>query len=111
MCSDNGIPVYFVRLGTNARIDGSIKKAIKDGFAQLVETISPPLMKHVTNPLTLERGYAGKDMPAISFDMIDDADYVEIVCSPKALGSGRWADLEIFSFPHLRRSRSTSWKL
>ncbi len=37
-------------------------------------------MKHVTNPLTLERGYAGKDMPAISFDMIDDADYVEIIC-------------------------------
>lgn len=101
VCSDNGIPVYFVRLGSEARIDGSIKKAIKEGFARLVENISPPLMKHVTNPLTLERGYAGKDMPAISFDMIDDVDYVEIICQPKALGSGRWADLEVFSFPSL----------
>ena len=32
---------------------------------------------------------------------IDGADYVEITCSPKALGSGRWAALEIFSFPSL----------
>ena len=40
-------------------------------------------------------------MPIVTFDLIDGADYVEIVCSPKALGSGRWAALEIFSFPTL----------
>jgi fumarate hydratase subunit alpha len=55
----------------------------------------------VTNPLTLERGYKGKDMPLVTFDVIDGADYVEITCSPKALGSGRWAALEIFTFPDL----------
>ncbi|MGK4301960.1 fumarate hydratase, partial [Klebsiella pneumoniae] len=61
----------------------------------------PPILKHVTNPLTRERGYKGKDMPLVSFDLVDGADYVEITCSPKALGSGRWAALEIFSFPEL----------
>ena len=40
-------------------------------------------------------------MPLVSYDLIDGADYVEITCSPKALGSGRWAALEIFSFPTL----------
>lgn len=101
VCSDAGVPVYFVKIGTAARLEGNIKQAISDGFDRLVETIDPPILKHVTNPLTRERGYKGKDMPLVSYDLIDGADYVEIVCSPKALGSGRWAALEIFSFPTL----------
>lgn len=101
VCSDAGIPVYVVKIGTKVRWDGNIKQAIVDGFDELVATISPPLLKHVTNPLTLERGYKGKDMPIVTYDLIGDADYIEITCSPKALGSGRWAALEIFSFPTL----------
>ncbi len=101
VCSDAGIPVYFVKIGTAARLEGNIRQALSDGFDHLVATIDPPILKHVTNPLTRERGYKGKDMPMVSFDLIDGADYVEIVCSPKALGSGRWAALEIFSFPEL----------
>ncbi len=101
VCSDSGVPVYFVRIGTRARLDGDIKRAFSDGFDDLVRTIHPPLLAHVTNPLTNERGYKGKDMPIVTFDLIDGADYVDITCSPKALGSGRWAALEIFSFPSL----------
>lgn len=101
VCSDAGVPVYFIKIGTAARLEGDIRKAISDGFDYLVATIDPPILKHVTNPLTRERGYKGKDMPIVSFDLVDGADYVEITCSPKALGSGRWAALEIFSFPEL----------
>ncbi len=101
VCSDSGIPVYFVKIGTRVQFDGPVKQAIVDGFADLVGTINPPMLPHVTNPLTLERGHAGKDMPITTFDLIDDADYIEIICSPKALGSGRWAALEIFTFPTL----------
>lgn len=101
VCSDAGIPVYFVRVGTQARLDGSVRRAIEEGFADLVRDIRPPLLPHVTNPLTLERGYAGKGMPIVTFDLVDDSDCVDITCSPKALGSGRWAALEIFSFPDL----------
>ncbi|MBV9629297.1 MAG: fumarate hydratase, partial [Xanthobacteraceae bacterium] len=101
VCSDAGVPVYFVKIGTAARLDGNIKQAVSDGFDHLVATIDPPILKHVTNPLTQERSYKGKDMPLVSYDLIDGADYVEITCQPKALGSGRWAALEIFSFPEL----------
>jgi fumarate hydratase subunit alpha len=101
VCSDAGVPVYFVKIGTRVTFDGDVRRAIRDGFDELVETITPPLLHHVTNPLTLERGYKGKDMPLVTFDIIDGADYVEITCSPKALGSGRWAALEIFTFPDL----------
>jgi fumarate hydratase subunit alpha len=101
VCSDAGVPVYFMKIGTAAQLDGNIKQAISDGFDHLVATIQPPILKHVTNPLTNERSYRGKDMPIVSYDLIDGADYVELVCQPKALGSGRWAALEIFSFPTL----------
>jgi fumarate hydratase subunit alpha len=101
VCSDSGVPVYFVKIGTAVQFDGDIKQAISDGFDHLVETIEPPLLKHVTNPLTGERSYKGKDMPIVSYDLIGGADYVDFTCSPKALGSGRWAALEIFTFPKL----------
>lgn len=101
VCSDAGVPVYVVRIGTSARFEGDVKRAITDGFAELVAMIQPPLLKHVTNPLTLERGYAGRHVPLVTFDVIDGADYVEIVCQPTALGSGQWAALQVFSFPSL----------
>jgi fumarate hydratase subunit alpha len=101
ICSDAGIPVFFVRVGTQAQFSGNVRQAIIDGFDELVATIQPPLLPHVTNPLTLERGYKGKGMPIVTFDLVDGADNVDITCSPKALGSGRWAALEIFSFPDL----------
>lgn len=102
VCSDAGVPVFFVRVGTQARFSGNVRQAITDGFAELVQRIQPPLLPHVTNPLTLERGYQGKGMPIVTFDLVDGCDHVDITCSPKALGSGRWAALEIFSFPDLK---------
>lgn len=101
VCSDSGVPVYFVKIGSKADVDADIKGSIRAGYETLVETIEPPILKHVTNPLTLERGFHGKDMPIVSYDLVSGADYVEMVCSPKALGSGRWAAMELFTFPSI----------
>ncbi|MCP5145950.1 MAG: fumarate hydratase [Gammaproteobacteria bacterium] len=101
VCSDAGIPVYVVRIGTGVRLQGDIRRAFVDGFASLIATSDPPLLPHVTDPLTGERSHAGRGMPVVTFDLIDGADYLEIICSPSALGSGRWAALEVFSFPSL----------
>jgi fumarate hydratase subunit alpha len=101
LCSDSGVPTYILRMGSRVSFDGDVRRAIRDGFAEVVAAADPPLLKHVTDPLTGERSHAGKDMPILTFDMIDGADHLEIICSPKALGSGRWAALEIFTFPTL----------
>lgn len=103
VCSDAGVPTYTIKIGTAARLEGDIKRAIVDGFDHLVKTIDPPILKFVTNPLTNARSYHGKDMPIVSWDLIDGADYLDITCSPKALGSGRWAALEVFSYPTLEQ--------
>ncbi|HEU0203414.1 MAG TPA: fumarate hydratase, partial [Burkholderiaceae bacterium] len=78
ICSDAGVPVFFIKVGTQAQFSGNIRQAITDGFDELVSTIQPPLLPHVTHPLTLERGYKGKGMPIVTFDLVDGADHIDI---------------------------------
>lgn len=101
VCSDNGFPSYLVKIGAGFTRNIDYRRAITEGFDELVGRITPPLLKHITDPLTQERSHKAKDVPIITFDVVSDVDYVEIICSPKALGSGQWADLQIFSFPTL----------
>ena len=101
VCTDVGVPTYSVKIGTRVQFEGPVRQAITDGFADLVARIDPPILKMVTNPLTHERSYAGRNMPLVSFDVIDDADYVEIACAPKAMGTGRWEAIDTFVYPSL----------
>ena len=99
VCSDIGIPAYSVKIGTRVRFDGPVRQAFTDALARMVARSDPPILKMVTHPLTHERGHAGKDVPIVSFDLVDDADYVDITCSPKAMGTGRWEAAEVFVYP------------
>jgi fumarate hydratase subunit alpha len=101
VCSDVGIPVYSIKIGTRVRFEGPVRQAIVDGFALLAARIDPPILKMVTNPLTHERSHQGKDIPITTFDLIDEADYIDITCAPKAMGTGRWEALETFVYPSL----------
>ena len=101
LCSDAGVPSYSIKIGSGARMEGDIRQAIVDGFAELTRTIQPPLLRFVTNPLTNERSFHGKDMPLVSWDLVGEGDYLDITCAPKALGGGRWAAVEILVSPSL----------
>jgi fumarate hydratase subunit alpha len=103
VCSDVGIPTYSVKVGTRVQFDGPVRGAMVEGLARMVARCDPPILPMVTNPLTHVRGHAGKDMPIVSFDLLDEADYVEITCAPKAMGTGRWEAAEIFVFPSLQQ--------
>lgn len=99
VCSDVGLPTYSIKIGTRVQFDGPVRQAITDGFAELAAGMNPPILKMITHPLTHERSHAGKDIPLVSFDVIDDADYMDIVCAPKAMGTGRWEAVEAFVYP------------
>ncbi|WP_295381321.1 fumarate hydratase [uncultured Pseudacidovorax sp.] len=101
VCSDVGIPTYSIKVGTRVRFEGPVRRAIVDGFARMAARSVPPILKMVTNPLTHERSHAGKDMPIVTFDLLDEADYVDITCAPKAMGTGRWEALDTFVYPTL----------
>lgn len=102
VCSDVGIPTYSIKVGTRVCFEGPVREAITRGFARLAARIDPPILKMVTNPLTHARGHEGKDIPIVTFDLLDGADYVDIVCAPKAMGTGRWEALETFVYPSLQ---------
>lgn len=99
VCSDVGIPTYSIKIGTRVQFNGPVRQAITEGFAELAANMDPPILKMVTHPLTHERSHAGKDIPIVAFDVIDDADYMDIVCAPKAMGTGRWEAVEAFVYP------------
>ena len=101
ICTDVGIPTFSVRIGSRVTFEGDVRQPIVDGLADLVQGIQPPILKMVTNPLTHQRGHAGKGVPVITFDVIDGADYVDMICAPKAMGTGRWEALETFVYPSL----------
>jgi fumarate hydratase subunit alpha len=102
VCSDVGIPTYSVKIGTQVQFEGPVRQAFIDGFARMAARCSPPILQMVTNPLTHQRSHAGKDMPIVSFDVIDGANHVDITCAPKAMGTGRWEAAEIFVYPSLQ---------
>lgn len=103
VCSDVGIPTYSIKIGTRVQFEGPVRQAIVEGFARMAARSDPPILKMVTNPLTHERSHAGKDIPIVTFDLIDEADYVDITCAPKAMGTGRWEALDTFVYPSLQQ--------
>ncbi len=61
--------------------------------------MEPPVFPLATNPMTRERGYTGKGAPVISFDLVHDVDWVEMVCAPQGFGSEFWANIQFFNLP------------
>lgn len=78
------------------RFEGPVRQAIVEGFARMVSRSDPPILKRVTNPLTHERGHAGKDVPIVTFG-----------CSTRPTTSTsparrrRWEALDTFVYPSL----------
>lgn len=106
VCSDVGIPVYSVKVGTRARLEGPLREAITRGYEAFLQRMDPPILKMVTHPLTHARSHTGRDIPILSFDMVDGDDGLDIVCAPKAMGSGRWEELKTFVYPTMEEIES-----
>ncbi len=96
VCQDTGIPFYYTKVGTRVEIDTDIKYAVSRRFEHLLKTKNPPVLGFITNSLSHERGYRGKRIPIVSLDLKHDADYIEMTCVPKGLGSGSLASFRAF---------------
>ena len=83
MCQDTGIAVFFVEIGRNATIDGSLEDAINEGVRQ--GYAEGYLRKSVCHPLT--RKNTEDNTPAIIHTNIVDRDKVKITIAPKGAGS------------------------
>lgn len=88
VCQDTGIPIYWVEIGGNLRLDGAkLSAAIVRGTERA--TREHPLRSSIVSPLTRENRQTstGERIPIIHYDFVADSDALEILFMPKGSGS------------------------
>jgi len=87
VCQDTGVPLFYVKLGSMASVEGDIREAISQGTKRATEEI--PLRQNVIHPLTKKNSgtNTGWGMPYVHFEIEPDADYIEVTALPKGFGS------------------------
>jgi tartrate/fumarate subfamily iron-sulfur-dependent hydro-lyase alpha chain len=88
VCQDTGIPIYWVEIGGNLRLDGSrLTQAITKGTERA--TREHPLRSSIVSPLKRENRQTstGERIPIIHYDFVAGSDVLEILFMPKGSGS------------------------
>src|SRR6476620_12391952 len=78
VCQDTGIPIYWVEIGGNVRIDGSkLTDAIVRGTERA--TREQPLRSSIVAPLKRENRQtnSGERIPIIHYDFVRDSDVLD----------------------------------
>ena len=88
VCQDTGIPIYWVEIGGNLRIDGAqLGDAIVRGTERA--TREHPLRSSIVSPIKRENRQtnSGERIPIIHYDFGRDSDVLDILFMPKGSGS------------------------
>jgi tartrate/fumarate subfamily iron-sulfur-dependent hydro-lyase alpha chain len=88
VCQDTGIPIYWVDIGGNLRLDGArLSHAIRRGTERA--TREHPLRSSIVSPLGRENRHTstGDGIPIIHYDFVGDSDELNILFMPKGSGS------------------------
>jgi fumarate hydratase subunit alpha len=96
VCQDTGIPIYWVEIGGNLRLDGSrLSKAIVSGTERA--TREHPLRSSIVSPLKRvnRQTSTGERIPIIHYDFVADSDVLDILFMPKGSGSENMSSLKM----------------
>ncbi len=88
VCQDTGIPIFWVDIGGNLRLDGSrLTTAITRGTERA--TKEHPLRSSIVSPLKRENRQTstGQRIPVIHYDFVPDSNELDILFIPKGSGS------------------------
>lgn len=96
VCQDTGIPIYWVKVGTGAFVDGARVADILERAVQTA-TLATPFRSSIVDPETREnrQDSTGEGIPVIHFEFVRDADYLELLMMPKGSGSENWSFLKM----------------
>src|SRR5688572_28050449 len=96
VCQDTGIPIYWVAIGGNMRLDGAqLSDAIVRGTERA--TREHPLRSSIVSPLRRENRQTstGHRIPVIHYDFVRDSDVLDILFMPKGSGSENMSFLKM----------------
>jgi fumarate hydratase subunit alpha/L(+)-tartrate dehydratase alpha subunit len=88
VCQDTGIPIYWVDIGGDLRIDGAkLEEAIARGTERA--TVEHPLRSSIVDPLTRKNRQTstGERIPIIHYHFVPGSDVLDILFMPKGSGS------------------------
>jgi fumarate hydratase subunit alpha/L(+)-tartrate dehydratase alpha subunit len=88
VCQDTGIPIFWVDIGANLRLDGAkLNDAIIRGTERATREHS--LRSSIVSPLKRENRQTstGERIPVIKYDFVRDSDCLDILFIPKGSGS------------------------
>jgi tartrate/fumarate subfamily iron-sulfur-dependent hydro-lyase alpha chain len=96
VCQDTGIPIYWVQIGGNLRLDGArLTEAITRGTERA--TREHPLRSSIVSPLKRENRQTstGQGIPVIHYDFVRDSEVLDILFMPKGSGSENMSSLKM----------------
>src|SRR5262249_46651461 len=96
VCQDTGIPIYWVRIGGNLRLDGArLNDAIIRATARATREHS--VRSSIVSPLKRENRQTstGERIPIIHYDFAPDSDQLDILFMPKGSGSENMSSLKM----------------
>lgn len=96
VCQDTGIPIYWVDIGGNLRLDGAkLDAAIVRGTERA--TREHPLRSSIVSPLTRENRQTstGERIPIIHYHFVPDSDVLDILFIPKGSGSENMSSMKM----------------
>ncbi len=88
ICQDTGLPVFYVGIGSLAKIDaGIIEEAVTEGLRKA--SLDIPLRSNAVHPLTRKNSgdNTGAGLPVIETAILKGKDFLEITVLPKGAGS------------------------
>lgn len=97
ICQDTGVPIYYLDIGSEVVVRGSIREAIDNATRRA--TMDVPLRQQVTHPLTFHNpgDNTGWGLPAIYYDRIEGADYVDLLAVPRGGGAeSKWQCVALY---------------
>jgi fumarate hydratase subunit alpha len=96
VCHDAGMPVYYLKVGTKARVEGDIRKAIAKGVIKAVRAV--PLEPDICHPLRREcyPTNVGAGVPIIHFDLVHNARTIELTGTSRGGGPETCCALKVF---------------
>ena len=97
ICQDTGVPIYYLSIGSEVYVKGSIREAIDEATRKA--TMEVPLRQQVTHPLTFSNSgdNTGWGLPAIYYERIEGADYIDLLVVPRGGGAeSKWQCVALY---------------
>ncbi len=96
VCHDAGMPIYYLKVGTKARVEGDIKKAIANGAVKAGRDV--PLEPDICHPLRREcyPTNVGDGVPIVHFDLVHGSRIIELTATSRGGGPETCCALKVF---------------